>query len=281
MELYTKTSYELSKKLTLNYSTSFSQSSKLFDTSIQADIFAIYGFVRIADEIVDTYTGSDKANLLTQLETEAYSALKSGYSTNPIVHAFVTTARKFAITKTLIEPFFASMRMDLRPITYTQTTYEKYIYGSAEVIGLMCLKVFSEGNAQLYKRLSAESRALGAAYQKVNFLRDFAEDYKVTKRVYFPGVQFETFTNEQKNAIAADIKKDFKKAKPALAKLPSNARAAVTLSYSYYYELLQKLELASVEEIKLVRVRISDLKKVRLLIAAKLTQKSIKKESRS
>lgn len=274
MELYTKTSYELSRKLTLEYSTSFSQSSKLFHASIQNDIFAIYGFVRIADEIVDTYTGTNKANLLTQLEKEAYTAIESGYSTNPIVHAFITTARKYSIGKDLIEPFFESMRMDLRPITYTQTMYEKYIYGSAEVIGLMCLKVFCEGNAPLYKRLAAESRALGAAYQKVNFLRDFAEDYKVTKRVYFPGVSFESFDDAQKNAVIKDIQKDFKKAKPALAKLPASAQSAVTLSYTYYYELLKKLEEASVEEIKTTRIRVSDLTKARLLLSSKLTRKA-------
>jgi len=274
MELYTKTSYELSRKLTLNYSTSFSQSSKLFHTSIQNDIFAIYGFVRIADEIVDTYTGANKANLLTQLEKEAYTAVQTGYSTNPIIHAFVTTARKYSIEKDLIEPFFESMRMDLRPIKYTQTTYEKYIYGSAEVIGLMCLKVFCEGDKVLYKRLAAESRALGAAYQKVNFLRDFAEDYKVTKRIYFPGVTFESFDDKQKQLIINDIQKDFKKAKPALAKLPASAQQAVTLSYTYYYELLKKLELASAEEIKSTRIRVSDLTKARLLLSSKLARKS-------
>ena len=273
MELYTKTSYELSKKLTLHYSTSFSQSSKLFDASIQNDIFAIYGFVRIADEIVDTYTGSNKANLLTQLEKEAYSALSTGYSTNPIIHAFVNTARKYNITNELIEPFFESMRMDLRPIKYTQTSYEKYIYGSAEVIGLMCLKVFCSDNTSLYKRLAVESRALGAAYQKVNFLRDFAEDYKTTKRIYFPGVTYGTFDDKQKAAIIKDIKKDFKKARPALEKLPTTARSAVTLSYTYYYELLKKLEATSADEIKHTRIRVSDITKARLLIASKLARK--------
>lgn len=274
MDLYTKTSYELSKKLTLNYSTSFSQSSKLFDTSIRNDIFAIYGFVRIADEIVDTYTGSNKANLLTQLEKEAYAAIEAGYSSNPVVHAFAITAQKYDITKALIEPFFESMRMDLRPVKYTQATYETYIYGSAEVVGLMCLKVFCTDNKPLYKRLRSEAQALGAAYQKVNFLRDFADDFKVNKRIYFPGITFGTFGEIDKVAIIKDIKKDFKKAKPALTTLPQTARAAVGLSYSYYNELLKKLEVTPAETIKTTRIRISDITKARLLVAAKINQKA-------
>lgn len=266
MDLYTKTSYELSKKLTLNYSTSFSQSSKLFSKEIQNHIFAIYGMVRIADEVVDTYSGANKANTLTQLEKEVYSALQNSYSTNPIVHAFAITAQEYGIDDTLIKPFFESMRMDLRPITYTKPQYEKYIYGSAEVIGLMCLKVFCHGDKALYKRLATEAQALGSAYQKVNFLRDFASDYKDNGRVYFPGVQFDTFNEATKNEIIADIKKDFKKAQSALAKLPDSAWKAVRLSYVYYTELLKKLEATPADSIKTSRVRVSDLAKASLLV---------------
>lgn len=166
MELYEQTSYELSKTLTLRYSTSFSQSSKLFPPAMQKHIFAIYGLVRIADEIVDTYPGNNRARLLTSLEKETFSAIENTYSTNPIVHAFALTAHKFGISKELIEPFFESMRMDLRPLTYTEAAYSQYIHGSAEVIGLMCLRVFTNGHEQRYKKLVAEASALGAAYQK-------------------------------------------------------------------------------------------------------------------
>jgi 15-cis-phytoene synthase len=265
MDLYTKTSYELSKILTLRYSTSFSSSSKLFPKDVQPHIFAIYGLVRIGDEIVDTYDGAQKANKLTALEKETYAAIQDGYSANPIVHSFALSARQFGIDKDLIEPFFESMRMDLRPITYTDATYRKYIYGSAEVIGLMCLKVFTGGNQVQYKKLAAEASALGSAYQKVNFLRDLASDFKDRQRVYFPGVSFQTFDDTVKTEILKDIKKDFKKAKPGIDKLPTSAQKAVALSYAYYSELLKKLEVTPAATIKQSRVRVSDFKKAELL----------------
>lgn len=272
MDLYTKTSYELSRRLTLNYSTSFGQSTKLFTKDIQNDIFAIYGVVRIADEIVDTYDGSNKANTLTQLEKEVFSAIQNKYSPNPIVHSFALTAARYGINEELITPFFESMRMDLRPMKYSQTTYEKYIYGSAEVIGLMCLKVFCGDDTVAYKRLSAEAKALGAAYQKVNFLRDFGSDYQDRQRIYFPDVTFESFDEATKALIIKDIQHDFKKAKPALVKLPESARKAVALSYSYYSKLLNALENTSAETIKTSRIRVSDFEKVKLFI-----QNSLKK----
>lgn len=275
MDLYTKTSYELSRRLTLNYSTSFGQSTKLFSKDIQDDIFAIYGLVRIADEIVDTYEGSNKANLLTQLEKEVFSAIQNSYSPNPIVHSFALTAKRYGITDTLITPFFESMRMDLRPMKYSKTTYEAYIYGSAEVIGLMCLKVFCVNDPSAYKRLTAEAKALGSAYQKVNFLRDFGSDYQERHRIYFPEVTFENFDEATKNAIIKDIKMDFKKAKPALTKLPESARKAVTLSYSYYSQLLTVLENTPAEVIKTDRVRVSDFEKVKLFLQNSLKKKSI------
>lgn len=264
MELYTDTSYELSRTLTLRFSTSFGKSSKLFAPEMQKHIYAIYGLVRIADEIVDTYEGGNKAALLTSLEKETYAAIRSGYSTNPIVHAFALTAHRFGIDESLIGPFFESMRMDLRPLKYTQELYETYIYGSAEVIGLMCLKVFVASDAAQYKRLSTESKALGSAYQKVNFLRDIASDFKDRGRVYFPGVTFGSFDENAKANIIKDIKKDFKKAAPALRKLPKVAQKAVSLSYDYYLELLKKLEETPAETIRSSRVRVSDLAKAKI-----------------
>lgn len=266
MELYTQTSYELSRALTLRYSTSFSSSTQLFTRRIQPHIFAIYGLVRIADEIVDTYPGEDKRQQLNELEQATYAAMKSGYSTNPIIHAFALTANTYNITKKLIAPFFESMRMDLSPQRYTETLYKTYIYGSAEVIGLMCLKVFVEGNSSQYALLEASAKALGSAYQKVNFLRDIASDYTERHRVYFPGVAFETFNETEKRVIIQDITADFHAAHEAMLLLPLSARKAVKLSYAYYFELLKKLEVTPVEVLKQHRVRVSTPKK--LLIRA-------------
>jgi len=269
MELYTKTSYKLARTVTLDYSTSFSKSSKLFSSDIRDHIYAIYGLVRVADEVVDSYTGKDTLEILNELEAHTLQALKTGFSPNPLVHAFVTTAQKYRIGRDLITPFFKSMRMDVEPKTYTSTVYETYIYGSAEVIGLMCLKVFCNDEAQ-YAKLEAGAKALGAAYQKVNFLRDMKADYDELGRVYFPGVIFETFDDKQKVAIVKDIKRDFKKAQAAITKLPTNSRAAVALSFAYYSELLNKLEQTPAETIKAGRVRVNNAKKLQLLVTTRL-----------
>lgn len=268
MDLYTQTSYELSRALTLRYSTSFSASTELFDKSIRAHIFAIYGLVRIADEIVDTYDGSDKKKRLDDIESETYAAIQSGYSTNPIVHSFAQTARIFAISDSLIKPFFASMRMDLTPQHYTEKTYKKYIYGSAEVIGLMCLRVFTDGNDKEYDLLAQGAMALGAAYQKVNFLRDIASDFNDRQRVYFPGVSFDSFTDQVKNTIIIDIERDFEKGYASIVNLPPTASRAVELSYNYYYELLKKLKVTPAATLKQQRVRVSNFRKLVLRFAA-------------
>jgi len=269
MELYTKTSYKLARTVTLDYSTSFSKSSKLFSSDIRDHIYAIYGLVRVADEVVDSYTGKDTLEILNELEAHTLQALKTGFSPNPLVHAFVITAQKYSIGRDLITPFFKSMRMDVEPKTYTSTVYETYIYGSAEVIGLMCLKVFCNDEAQ-YTKLEAGAKALGAAYQKVNFLRDMKADYDELGRVYFPGVIFETFDDKQKVAIVKDIKRDFKKAQAAITKLPTNSRAAVALSFAYYSELLNKLEQTPAGTIKAGRVRVNNAKKLQLLVTTRL-----------
>lgn len=266
MELYTSTSYELSRQLTLRYSTSFSKSSELFATRIRRHIFAIYGLVRIADEIVDTYQGKKTAALLDALEQETYDAIRLQYSTNPIVHAFAHTAAHYGIAKNLIAPFFESMRMDLKKKRFTQKEYDQYIFGSAEVIGLMCLRVFVEGNDHAYKKLEAGAKALGSAYQKVNFLRDMASDFSDRGRVYFPGVTYDTFSDDQKQVIVVDIRHDFKTAQQYLDQLPKTARKAVKLSYSYYSELLRLLDRASVATIKERRLRVSAARKTALYI---------------
>lgn len=269
MELYTDTSYKLAKKLTLSYSTSFGKSSKLFDKHIRNHIYAIYGLSRIADEIVDTYKGKDAARLLKELEAQTFQAIKTGYSPNPLVHAFATTAKRYHIGRDLIRPFFKSMHMDLKPKEYNQRLYQIYIFGSAEVIGLMCLKVFCD-DKHLYKKLEPQAKALGSAYQKVNFLRDMKADYEERGRVYFPGIHFDKFNDRQKAIIIKDIKKDFAKAKPAIAELPKSARTAVAMSYAFYSELLRKLEKTPAEKIKADRVRVDSHKKAALFMTTRL-----------
>lgn len=272
MELYDKVSYENSRHLTLSYSTSFGISSRFFDKEIQPHIYAIYGLVRIADEIVDTYKGPDATAILNDLESSAYAAIASGYSANMAVHAFAMTARRYGITDTLIKPFFDSMRMDLEPHSYSPDDYQTYIHGSAEVVGLMCLRVFCDGDTAAYERLEQGAAALGSAYQKVNFLRDMAQDYKELGRLYFPGVTFDTFDETTKNEIISDIKNDFEEAYASLLKLPPSARKATMMSYVYYSELLRRLEHTPVEIIKKQRIRVPSRQKVSLLVRTLLRE---------
>lgn len=264
MDLYTSVAYQNSRTLTLRYSSSFGLSSRLLGRGIRPHIYAIYGLVRIADEIVDTYKGDHSLRYLDDLEAEVYDAFKIGYSSNPIVHAFAQTGRKYKIGRDLIKPFFASMRFDLAPHTYQESQYKAYIHGSAEVIGLMCLKVFCQGNSSQYESLKNGAAALGSAYQKINFLRDFAADYKELGRVYFPGVSFEAFSVYDKQQIITDITRDLEQAKAALGKLPRSARLATTLSYVYYSRLLLKLDHASPETIRQKRLRLSTPQKLLL-----------------
>jgi len=269
VDRYTIASYKTSKLITNAYSTSFGLSIRLFEASLRPHIYAIYGLVRIADEIVDTYDGPDQQTLLDDLESETLRALGSGYSTNPVVHAFITTARQFNITATLIAPFFESMRMDLHPQQFNQKLYDTYIYGSAEVVGLMCLKVFTN-DAKLYASLESGAKRLGAAYQKVNFLRDIAADAEGLGRWYFPMGSYNTFDEAAKTAITKDIAKDFAAATKAIAALPNSSRKAVELSYQYYSQLLKRIELTSAAALKQKRIRINDAQKTALFIRTSL-----------
>lgn len=271
MDLYTSTSYRLAEELTKSYSTSFSMSSKLFDEATGRHIYAVYGLVRIADEIVDTYLDDSAPAKLDALEQEVLSQLElqSPFSTNPIVHAFVATAKKFGIDKTLIAPFFQSMRTDITKHTFAQPEYLEYIYGSADVIGLMCLRIFTNGDAAQYNALEAGAKALGSAYQKVNFLRDVKADFEERGRVYFPNVTYDDFSDTQKKAIEADIENDFATAQKTIALLPSAARKAVKTSYEYYWQLFVILKKASVEEIKTKRLRVPTAVKLALYAKSK------------
>lgn len=268
MDLYDAVAYESSRHLTLRYSTSFGISSRFFTKAIQPHIYAIYGLVRIADEVVDTYKGPDAEDQLDALEAETYRAIKKGYSTNPIVHAFAKTAGIYGINSSLIAPFFASMRMDLSPHTYTDEDYRRYIHGSAEVVGLMCLWVFVEGDAEKYRTLSHGAAALGSAYQKVNFLRDMAADYKILGRLYFPDMSYDSFDESDKLAVIQDIKHDFHTARHALNQLPTSSRKATYISYVYYTELLNRLEKTPAGTIKQTRIRVPSRRKMTLLIRA-------------
>ncbi len=273
MELYNDVSFDVSKSVTEKYSTSFGSSTKLFPNNMRPYIYAIYGLVRIADEVVDTYRGKDVEIIIETLEKDVYEAIKRGYSTNPVIQSFVITARGYGIDKKLIKPFFKSMKMDLSPTLYTPSLYDEYIYGSAEVVGLMCLKVFCDNDAALYARLEKGASALGAAYQKVNFLRDIAADYNELGRLYFPGTTFETFNEKAKEKIVKDIEKDFALAHKAIPKLPESSQKAVALSYAYYSELLKKIKKTPAETLKKKRIRINNVRKALLMTGALRSQK--------
>lgn len=268
MELYTRTSYQVAQLITEQYSTSFSLSSRLFASSVREHIYAIYGMVRIADEIVDTHKGPLAKERLNEFETAVYAAIEEGYSTNPILHAFSQTAVTHGIGEQLIKPFFTSMAMDIHKQTFSNSEYRAYIYGSAEVIGLMCLKVFTAENTALYDQLRSGACALGAAYQKINFLRDMKADYTELGRVYFPGVVFEAFNERDKRAIINDIEENIRAAKKTIPHLPLSSRRAVAMSLRYYEALLEKLKRASVEDITTRRIRIPNGYKILLLARA-------------
>lgn len=268
MDQYTAVSVEASQLFTKRYSTSFSLASRLFDASIRRHIYAIYGFTRLADEVVDTYRGPQAAKLLDELAKQTQKSVALGYSTNPILQAFAQTAQKYGIDQTLLAPFFKSMQMDLTPRPFTQKDYQTYIHGSAEVVGLMCLKVFCQNDGALYKRLSKPAARLGAAYQKVNFFRDLAEDYHSLGRYYFPLGSFPEFDELTKQQIIDDIRADFAVARPAVEQLPPQARRAVRASYRYYQALLRRLQTTPASQLKTQRVRVPDAYKLWLWLVS-------------
>ena len=268
MELYNDTSYLAAKLYTERYSTSFSASCQLFAPELRSHIYAIYGLVRVADEIVDTYMGDDQLTQLDMLEAEIKFARARGFSANPLVHAFALSAESFEIEDKLIAPFFESMRMDIGQ-SYTAERYAEYIYGSAEVIGLMCLKVFVASDKQRFEQLEPGARALGSAYQKVNFLRDIRADHELG-RMYFPDVTYEAFDDSAKQVVEQSIASEFTTARNYINQLPLSARAAVLLSFEYYDALLEEITAHSANELKSRRIRVADTKKLRLLMTARL-----------
>ena len=256
IRIFHEVSQACSKLTTERYSTSFSSAIRLLNSEIQTPIFNIYGFVRFADEIVDTFHEHDKALLLSQFKTETYDAIARGISLNPILHSFQITVNQYNIDHALIEAFFKSMEFDLEKRNYDQSGYEEYIYGSAEVVGLMCLYVFLDGDHSEYERLKPHARSLGAAFQKVNFLRDVRADYNDLNRVYFPGVDFSRFTPDMKRQIEDDIANDFRHAYEGIVQLPLKARFGVYLAYKYYLSLFKKIRNVQPQRILEERIRI-------------------------
>lgn len=251
-------SQECSKITTQRYSTSFSSAIKMLHAEIRTPIYNIYGFVRFADEIVDTFHDHDKEKLLSEFKTETYDAIARGISLNPILQSFQITVNQYNIDHELIEAFFRSMEFDLHKNQYDQLGYEEYIYGSAEVVGLMCLYVFCDGDKKSYEMLKPHAKSLGAAFQKVNFLRDVKSDYQTLNRMYFPGVDFRNFTTASKREIEEDIARDFRHAYEGIIKLPLKARFGVYVAYKYYLSLFKKIRQMQPERILEERVRIPD-----------------------
>jgi phytoene synthase len=264
--LFDKVSLECSKNVTNSYSTSFSLATKMLSKNIRQDIYNIYGFVRLADEIVDTFHDFDKKILLDRFIDELDYSLKNKISTNPILNSFQFTVNKYKIDYELIDAFLTSMKMDLKKVNYsTEKEYRDYIYGSADVVGLMCLKVFVGGNKETYKRLKPSAMSLGSAFQKVNFLRDLNADYSLLNRTYFPNLDFNDFDDDAKMLIMNDIEEDFRKALKGIYELPNNSKFGVYAAYKYYKRLLKKLKKTSYLKIKNQRVRVPNYQKVDVL----------------
>ena len=268
IELFHNVSQECSKIVTTSYSTSFSSAIKLLHRDLRKPIFNIYGFVRFADEIVDTFHGHDKDGLLADFKRETFTAIEKKISLNPILNSFQQTVNQFQIDHQLIHAFFNSMESDLSEHRYDRQGYEEYIYGSAEVVGLMCLYVFCEGDKTLYQELKQPAQALGAAFQKVNFLRDIKSDFQDLSRVYFPGCDFHNFTENDKNQIERDIEEDFKKAYEGIVKLPMKARFGVYVAYKYYYSLFRKIKATRPHHILQARIRVPNHRKLCIVLRA-------------
>ncbi|MBC5994600.1 phytoene/squalene synthase family protein [Pontibacter cellulosilyticus] len=270
MELFRETCLQCSKIVTEAYSTSFTLGIKTLDKKFHLPIYAIYGFVRCADEIVDTFHDYDKRKLLNDFKKQTFEAIENGISLNPVLHAFQCVVNEYNIDKEYIEAFLKSMEMDLEDHAYDRSLYEEYIYGSAEVVGLMCLKVFCEGDQEQFNKLEKPARSLGAAFQKVNFLRDMRSDHEERGRVYFPKVDFKNFNNASKSEIEADILKDFDDAYAGIMALPKAARMGVYLAYVYYLKLFRKIQNLPATHILKERVRVPDNTKLALLLGSYL-----------
>lgn len=254
-------SFQVSKNTTKKYSTSFSLGILALKPSIRPAIYAIYGFVRLADEIVDSFHDYDKQILLTRFIAETETALQEKISLNPILNSFQETVHKYGIEKSLIDQFFHSMEMDLQKVEYNSELYDTYIYGSAEVVGLMCLQVFTDGNHKRYLELKPYAMKLGSAFQKINFLRDLNEDYQKLGRTYFPNIEMHRFDSHVKSQIEKEIKQEFEEALVGIKKLPNSSRLGVYMAYKYYLSLFYKIRKSKAQKILDSRVRVPNIEK--------------------
>lgn len=261
-KLFDELAYEVSKKTTIKYSTSFSLGILALKPCIRDSIYAIYGFVRLADEIVDSFYAYDRRVLLERLQLETDLALRENIALNPILQSFQETVHKYGIDHQLIDQFMNSMHMDLKKIAYNAELYEEYIYGSAEVVGLMCLQVFTEGNKKLYLELKPYAMKLGSAFQKINFLRDLKDDYHILGRTYFPNINMKFFDDTVKKQIEEEIKDEFLEALSGIKRLPKSSKFGVYLAYKYYLSLFAKIKKKSSKQILTERIRIPNLGKI-------------------
>ncbi len=266
-QLFDDYSKKASRYVTKSYSTSFYIGVKALDKKIRDDVHAIYGFVRFADEIVDSFHGFDKSELLTEFKTETYKSIERKISLNPILNAFQDTVVKYDIDLALVEQFFHSMEMDLEEVEYTKEKYDEYILGSAEVVGLMCLKIFVLGDEKEYQKLKPYAMKLGSSFQKINFLRDLKDDFHELGRNYFPSLESNDLSNLDKIKIEKEIQDEFDEALIGIKMLPKMSRFGVYISYKYYSKLLKKIKRKTAEDLLKERIRIDDNSKI--LIFAK------------
>lgn len=273
-QLFDDLSYRISKETTKQYSTSFSLGILALSASIRNPIYAIYGYVRLADEIVDSFHGYNKERLLAKFKEDTFSALEDGISLNPILHSFQETVHEYNIDVNLILQFLKSMEMDLQKIDYNSDLYKEYILGSAEVVGLMCLQIFVNGDKEQYEKLKPYAMILGSAFQKVNFLRDMKDDYYTLGRSYFPNLDFSLFDNNVKLSIEKEIQEEFRQALIGIKMLPPSSRFGVYLAYRYYISLFRKIRKKSATTILSERIRISNGAKISLMMSCYVQYKT-------
>ncbi len=268
MQLFHDVSMQCSKITTQKYSTSFCSAIRLLHKDLRTPIYNIYGFVRFADEIVDTFHEHDKEQLLKEFKIETYNAINRKIGLNPILHSFQLTVNEYEIDMHLVDAFFKSMEYDLNKKSYDEAGYKDYIYGSAEVVGLMCLSIFCEKDYHHYEKLKPFAQSLGAAFQKVNFLRDVKADYQLLERTYFPDVDFHNFTAETKEKIENEIMADFANAYRGIIELPLKARFGVYVAYKYYLSLFKKIKRTKPAKILEQRIRIPNYSKAFIVVRA-------------
>lgn len=273
-KLFDDLSYKISRETTRQYSTSFSLGIMALSPKIRNPIYAIYGYVRLADEIVDSFHDHDKQKLLSKYKEETFCGLEDKISLNPVLHSFQETVHQYKIDHALIHQFLKSMEMDLQKIDYNSDLYKEYILGSAEVVGLMCLHIFTEGNIDEFERLKPYAMTLGSAFQKVNFLRDMKDDYQILGRSYFPNVDISYFDNAVKAQIEKEIEEEFKIALEGIRKLPPSSRFGVYLAYRYYISLFRKIKKTSATKIINQRIRISNGRKLSLMMSSYVQYKT-------